>query len=279
MRPQDLLELNPEHQGSRTPPFPLDRLTLLLDRGAALALAVEKWESKGIWVVSRSEETYPSLVRRLGQLAPPLFYGVGDPSLTDHEPGGLAVVGSRHAPAEAIAFTRIVASACAAQNTPVISGGAAGIDSEAVTAALEAGGKAIAVLADRLARTSVSSRYRDAISDGRLLLLSPYDPDAGFHIGNAMGRNKFIYAVASAGLVVHTAENEGGTWAGAIEALKRGTPPVYVRVHGDVPSGNLGLLAAGALAFPPYPWENLAQVLFDGRDDGNESKLSQGVLL
>ena len=54
------------------------RVTHLLDRGAALALIVEKWERAGLWVISRSDACYPERLKRyLGQTAPPLLYGVG----------------------------------------------------------------------------------------------------------------------------------------------------------------------------------------------------------
>ena len=42
------------------------------------------------------------------------------------------------------------------------------------------------VLADSLARAAVAGKYRSALRDGRLVLISPYDPDAGFNVGNAM---------------------------------------------------------------------------------------------
>ena len=51
-----------------------------------------------------------------------------------------------------------------------------------------------------------------AYLDGQLVLASPYDPSAGFNVGNAMQRNKFIYALADAALVVNSDLNRGGTW-------------------------------------------------------------------
>jgi predicted Rossmann fold nucleotide-binding protein DprA/Smf involved in DNA uptake len=43
-----------------------------------------------------------------------------------------------------------------------------------------------------------------------------------------MQRNKYIYALSDAVLVVDTKENEGGTWAGAQEQLKKlHYAPVY----------------------------------------------------
>lgn len=68
-----------------------------------------------------------------------------------------------------------------------------------------------------------------------------------------MGRNRLIYCLADAGLVVSTAEGEGGTWAGATEALEAGWVPVYVRAGEGVPEGNDALIARGAIALEGGP--------------------------
>jgi predicted Rossmann fold nucleotide-binding protein DprA/Smf involved in DNA uptake len=141
----------------------------------------------------------------------------------------------------------------------LVSGAARGVDHQSMGAALEAGGTVIGVVADSLARVAVGNA--GPVLDGQLTLISPYDPAAGFNVGNAMGRNKYIYALADAALVVSSAAGEGGTWAGAVEALKRGTPPVYVRLEDGVPPGNVKLLEAGAHAFPDPPWEELGEWL------------------
>jgi predicted Rossmann fold nucleotide-binding protein DprA/Smf involved in DNA uptake len=120
-------------------------------------------------------------------------------------------------------------------------------------AALEAGGPVIGVLAENLLKKSVARDARPALADGRLLLLSPYHPEARFTVGTAMGRNKLIYAMADYGLVVSTAAGSGGTWAGATEELKREVSrPVFVRTAAGAPSGNRKLLEFGAVAFPAF---------------------------
>jgi hypothetical protein len=91
---------------------------------------------------------------------------------------------------------------CAAQEIQVVSGGARGVDQAAMLGVLDAGGTALGVLADSLSKAAVNSKYRPNIREGRLLLVSSYDPDAAFNTGNAMGRNKYIYAFADYTLVV-----------------------------------------------------------------------------
>ena len=91
---------------------------------------------------------------------------------------------------------------------------------------------------------------REFVSDGKLVLLTPYSPDAGFSVGAAMGRNKLIYGLAEFAVVVSSDYQTGGTWAGAVEALRAGWCPVLARDGDGVPSGNKELLKLGATALP-----------------------------
>ena len=269
MRPAGLLDVSETDLIDLGPPIPVVRLLALLQRGSALALAVESWESRGLWVLSQSDELYPSRLRQLGSKAPPVLYGAGDCGLLSDECQTLAVVGSRHVDESAEEFTRAVSHVCGRQEIRIVSGAAKGVDSSAIWAALEAGGTAIGVLAESLARAAVAGGNPAALADGFMVFISPYDPNVGFNVGNAMGRNKYIYALADAALVVSAALGTGGTWAGAIEALKRGTTPVFVRVREPVPDGNMKLLEEGACAFPDEPWEDLAGWLSRLQVDGD----------
>lgn len=221
-----------------------ERLSALLQRGAAMAMAVEAWTNKGLWVLSRSDPPYPRRLKELlKQAAPPILYGVGNQALLSG--GGLSIVGSREISETELTFTRQVAALCAQQGIRIISGGARGVDSEAMLAALAEGGEVVGVLADSLARAAVASKYRDGLQAGQLLLISPYDPQAGFTIGTAMGRNKYIYALSEAALVVNASLNQGGTWAGAVENLKHRWVPLLVRTDTDTPTGNQSLIEQG----------------------------------
>lgn len=257
------------------PPVPADRIRSLLDRGGALALAVEGWSNRGLWVVARGDEAYPDALRA-ARGSPPLLYGAGDPALLAR--GGLAIVGSRHAGEEALAFARRVAEACAEQAMGVVSGGARGIDTEAMLATINAGGTAVGILSDSLGRSALSGRYREAIASGRLVLASPYHPASGFNAGNAMGRNRYIYALADFALVV-SSDTKGGTWSGAEEALKGVRTPVFVRDEPGAPEGNRALLAKGARPFPDEPWTALSATLVATAREATAERPIQGELL
>jgi predicted Rossmann fold nucleotide-binding protein DprA/Smf involved in DNA uptake len=245
------------------------RVRLLLKRGTALALATEKWLRSGLWILSRSDEEYPKHLRkRLGIDAPALLYGAGDPQLLLR--GGLAIVGSRNASEAALEFTREVAARCGTEGIAVVSGGARGIDSAAMQAAGEAGGIAIGVLADGLLAAIRNRQNRIGLEAGKLALLSPFYPEAGFNAGNAMARNRCIYALADYALVVQSDLNKGGTWAGATENLREGWVPVFVRSDPSAP-GNAELIRKGARPFDyDFRAREPLRAWLDGRLDDRE---------
>ena len=250
MRPSDLLQQENASEASKGSGIDRQRLEKLLGRGVQLGFAVEEWQRNGIWIISRSDSDYPARYKKhLKDKAPPLLFGVGDRSLMNG--GGLCIVGSRNVDQEGEAFTRQAAEFCAYNRMPVVSGGARGVDQISMTAALEAGGVTIGIVAENLLKKSVERKYRHAIADRRLLLLSPYHPNARFTVGTAMGRNKLIYAMADYGLIVSAEHKKGGTWAGAAEELKREmSRVVFVRVGNNAPQGNSRLLDLGAIPWP-----------------------------
>ncbi|AVH68437.1 MULTISPECIES: DNA-processing protein DprA [Nostoc] len=258
MRPADLLESTAKEQLEKITLNKLnpERLSALLERGMMLSLAVEKWTNQGLWVLGRSDINYPKrLKQRLRHSAPAILYGVGNIELLSL--GGLAILGSRDVDDKILGYTRRVAQNSAVQDMQVISGGARGVDQAGMLGVLDAGGTSVGVLADSLTKAAVNSKYRSSIQEGRLTLVSSYDPEAGFNTGNAMGRNKYIYALADYALVVSSSFGKGGTWAGAVEALSRLQDiPVFVRLEGAVSEGNQQLHNQGAKSFPAEPWND-----------------------
>ena len=223
-----------------------ERLDRLLDRGFLLSEAMERWRTCALWVTSRADALYPRrLKKRLREQAPPVLYGCGNRE--DLDSGGLAVVGSRNVDDDSIAYTEGIGRLAAGARRTLVSGGARGIDQAAMRGALDAGGTVACVLADGLERAATRRDHRDALMDGRLALMCPYDPAAGFLVGHAMQRNKLIYALADAALVVSAEFEKGGTWAGAVEQLDRHRfVSVYVRATAEMGKGLDALLARGA---------------------------------
>ncbi len=240
---QELIELCSQ-------PFGRVRVDALLGRGFLLSQAVERWNARAIWVISRADSLYPKRLKtRLKEDAPPLLYGCGEIALL--EKGGLAVVGSRHVDDELVSFTENVGRLSAEAHCSIVSGGAKGIDRAAMHGALLAGGVVAGVMADSLERAALARDNREPLMEGRLVLISPYDPSAGFNVGHAMQRNKLIYALADAALVVASDFETGGTWAGAIEQLDRlHFVPIFVRNGTNTGKGNSALLNRGGKQWP-----------------------------
>jgi predicted Rossmann fold nucleotide-binding protein DprA/Smf involved in DNA uptake len=251
LRPGDMLVGDPRNTlaGFHDKTVTLDRIQPLLDRGFQTGLLLEKWQRSGLWVITRSSPDYPALLlKRLGDQAPPLFHGAGDRRKLHTK--ALAVVGSRNAGVEDLQFARQLGHAAAAQGWSIVSGGARGVDEASMRGAIEANGTVIGVVADSLLKTATSHKYRDAIQRSDIVLLSPYHPESGFSGPNAMARNKHVYCLSRAAVVVCSDTGKGGTWAGATEGLKKKWVPVWVKPQADERSGNRALLGQGAMQLP-----------------------------
>lgn len=262
-QPADLISRHAEDvlEGCR-PIADKERIRNLLERGFLLSQAIERWSSRAIWVVSRADAAYPRRLKDvMREEAPAVLYGCGDKKILDT--GGLAVVGSRHVDDALVQYTESIGRLVAQGKRTLVSGGARGIDQAAMRGALHAGGKVAGVMANGLEQASMNRDNRNHLLEGNLVLVSPYDPGAGFNVGNAMQRNKLIYAFSDAALVVNSDMNKGGTWAGATEQLnKLRFVPVYVRSTGGAAEGLAALQMKGATPWPnPETPEELADVL------------------
>jgi len=245
------------------------RLAELLDRGAALALSLEKWLGAGLWILTRAEDRYPRrLKQRLGWSSPPVLFGCGDPGLLSAP--ALAVVGPRNAEAAGIEYAAEIGRRAAGEGLAVVSGGARGVDEAAMTGALEVEGTVVGVLADSLLRRSAEARWRPHLLAGNLTFVTPFHPEAAFLAGNAKGRNRYIYCLSDAAVVVGSGR-AGGTFGGATENLRRGWVPVWVRHDPGAGSGTAALIEAGAHLLPEDPAEidlaSLGEAPIGGEDE------------
>jgi predicted Rossmann fold nucleotide-binding protein DprA/Smf involved in DNA uptake len=253
------------------------RARRLLERGFLLSQAVERWGTRALWVMSRADAAYPRRLKsRLKDLAPPVLYGCGDLALLGA--GGLAVVGSRDVDDTLVKYAEDIGRRVAEARQPVVSGAARGIDQAAMRGALTSGGVAVGVLADSLEQATMSRDNRNMLLNRRLAFVTPYDPIAGFSAGHALQRNKLIYALADAALVVDSKVDTGGTWAGATEQLEQlRFLRVYVRSTGDAGDGLAALQRKGAVAWPnPAGADELRELLqlpFEARDASRQSEL------
>jgi len=221
------------------------RYRTLLDATTAFTFEQERLLEGGITLVSALDERFPTQLReRLGAACPPFLLVAGPTELLAQP--GLGVVGSRDADADALDVARGAARAAVGHEWSVVSGLARGVDQAAMAAAIEAGGRAIGVPADGILQTSRNAEVRRSVHDGQLCLASPFAPSAPFRAGNAIGRNKIIYALSQIAFVAAADNGSGGTWSGATEAIERGYAHVAVWSGVGAAAGNAALVARGA---------------------------------
>ena len=222
-----------------------EQMEKLLNRSAALAFEISKYENMGIEIITRADKAYPlKLKKKLGNHCPPLFYCAGNPELLNSPVIGF--VGSRDIEFADEEFTRKIVHTISQHQYGVVSGGAKGVDSISADEAQNLGLPVIEYVSDSMLRKLRNAKVLSSIQNGNMLVLSEVKPDAGFNAGMAMARNKYIYAQSEATVVVRSDLNKGGTWSGATECLRKMWVPVLCRAKENYP-GNMALIEKGAI--------------------------------
>lgn len=277
INPEQLLngQLNASLHGWSDKYVTAERIEKLMGRGSALALAMEKWMRAGLWVLTRSDKNYPTRLKQLLKTdSPAVLFGCGNPELLNK--GGIAVVGARDANNSDLEFSRTLGKKAAVQGYSVVSGGARGVDETSMLGALEAEGTVIGVMADSLLKAATSKKYRQYLLNRNLVLVSPYYPEAGFNAGNAMSRNKYIYCLSDAAVVVQSG-TKGGTWNGAIENLKKHWVSLWVKESKDTYSGNALIISKGGMPLSKDVSQLEINQLLNVQDNFRSNILTQDI--
>lgn len=170
-------------------------------------------------LVTILDEPYPRNLRRIYN-RPPFLFVRG--TLTAGDERSVAVVGTRRASPEGRRQARHLATELAGRGVTVVSGLAVGIDTEAHTAALDAGGRTIAVMGTGIDRVYPAENGGLA---GRIpargALLSQFWPGAPPRAENFPLRNVVSSGVAM-GTVVVEASGKSGARMQARLALEHG---------------------------------------------------------
>ncbi len=221
------------------------RLSSLLERTNELEEVIAAWSEAGIWVLGERDKEYPLRLRqRLISARPPLLFGAGTIDYLDQ--GGVCIVGSRDSPKPALHFSATLGEKCAGEGLTVISSDMRGVDRDAVSSALDRSGRVVIVLTDRLEKAVTAKRYRQVVADGLLTMVTPFSPNAGFSVANAMRANRYRYALSDVAVVVET-RRKGGIWSGADENRNEGGVPAFVRSDQPMSPGNLALQHLGLM--------------------------------
>jgi len=199
----------------------------------------------GAQAVLLSQSGYPQLLAGLRQAPPALFYQ-GNADLL--EIGSIGICGSRDASSQGLSAAYACGEEVAKCGLAVVSGYARGVDTEAHSAALDAGGSTVMVLAEGITRFT-AKRWLAAKSydPSQVTVVSPFPPNQTWSAGGAMNRNSVIIGL-SLGMVVIEAGETGGTLAAGMQALKERRPVIALEFRHDIPPGNKILLDHGAVA-------------------------------
>ena len=164
-------------------------------------------EDLGFRVLTWDDEDYPVRLREITQ-PPPVLYLWGQ--LAPQDKWSTAVVGTRQPTAYGQAVARDLAAALAANGITVVSGLARGIDTVAHRAALEAGGRTLAVLGsglDQIYPPEHEKLGQEIVKNGAIL--TEYPLGTRPEPGNFPPRNRIISGLALAVVIVEAGEGSG----------------------------------------------------------------------
>jgi DNA processing protein len=171
--------------------------------------------------IALNDEDYPQALRDTPR-PPESIFTIGDDSILQLAPNRLvAIVGTRDATPYGMRAAAALAQAFCAAGIGVVSGLARGIDSAAHRAALEAGGKTVAVMGTGVdVPYPVGHRALHAEVGRRGLLVSETEPGTPAFQGCFPRRNRIIAGLARVTIVVEAPYKSGAinTAAQALEA-------------------------------------------------------------
>jgi DNA processing protein len=167
---------------------------------------VRSWATQGYRLISILDEDYPACLRGIHQ-APPVIFTLGTVLADDP---AVSVVGSREASALGVAMAAQVARELAARKMTVVSGLARGIDTAALQATLDAGGRAVAVIGTGIGRIyPAENRGLQQEIAKRGLVLSQFWPDAPPQKHTFLMRNATMSGYGLATVIVEAGEKSG----------------------------------------------------------------------
>ena len=165
-------------------------------------------EKNKIKLLTIIDESYPALLQEIHSPPPVLYYVGGDFAAKNKS---LAVVGARKGNEYGKRIIQTIVPDLVAAGYTIVSGGALGIDAMAHEAALQCGGKTIAILGAGLLRLYPSSNkllFKRIIESGGVVA-SPYPLMMEGLPHNFPARNRIVTGLSQGCLVVQAAKKSG----------------------------------------------------------------------
>jgi DNA processing protein len=203
-----------------------EELGLLADEQVQLAVCdLERWTEQGIRACSVLDPDYPANLRAVHD-RPPLIFIAG--RLQESDSRAVAIIGSRQASPSGVGRARAIAKQLVADGYTVASGLAAGIDSAAHHAALDSGGRTIAVIGTGLLK---SYPPQNAALQRRIAtecaVISQFWPEAPPTRKSFPLRNAVMSGMSLATVVVEASPTSGARTQARL-ALAHGRPVLLV---------------------------------------------------
>lgn len=206
----------------------------------------------GARLVTVVDDDYPENLREVFNL-PPFLFILGSLEASDRR--SIAVVGTREASPDGLRRASRMARLLSKQGVTVVSGLARGVDTAAHVAALDAGGRTIAVIGTGICRTfpaENSALSNDMVERGGAVVSQfwPHTPPASFTFPR---RNVTMSGIAQGSLVIEASQTSGAKMQARL-ALEHGKKVFlirslidqqlwaqkYVRDRGAIPVDDIG---------------------------------------
>lgn len=241
----------------------------------------------GIEVVLANSSEYPDILKEISA-APPILYARGN--LRALPTTSVAVVGTRKMTPYGRQATAEITSGLVNSRLTIVSGLAFGVDAQALSTCVEAGGHAVAVLATPIDDKSISPKTNYQLAQKILetgCIISEYPLGYNVMKGNFPVRNRIIAGLAIGTLVVE-ADLDSGSLITAKYALEQNREVFAVpgSIFSEVSRGTNKLIKSGAKLVNSYMdvLEELnldlvpaPELEIDITTDENEAKIIQAL--
>jgi len=186
---------------------------------------IARWRDRGWGVYSVLDEHYPGRVRAARR--PPALLMTNGTLIADDY--GVAIVGSRKASQTGLDFAAGLARGLVEHEVTVVSGLADGIDTVAMSAAIELGGRVVGVIGTGIdhAYPATNAKLQATIAE-RGLVLTQFLPGFRGARWAFPARNKTMSAYAHATVIAEAGE-QSGTKHQALEAVAHGRRLLLLR--------------------------------------------------
>lgn len=200
-------------------------------------------ENMGIFVTTKYEDNYPTVLRKkMKRNAPLILYYSGDIRLLKDSLVGVS--GPIRSNRRIDLNTKSVIIKLCNEDYTLISCGNRGVEKLSIKQQLRMGGKVVQFVCSNL--ITASKEYARPIKNGQMLLMSAVFPFSDFDLIHAIERNQYVFCLSEVMIVMYSQINSGGIWLSAIQNFKEKWTRLAA-IMDDEFYGNARLIELGAI--------------------------------